>query len=114
MEKEIKQRAWSQLSNEAFTKIQDLQAVIATNKETMVALDESIRVHQAGLELLVGEKVEQIAIQFKAIIENFKKSYENLERYNEDAQALLDGLKTETDEKVLMYIEAFLRIVAFK
>ena len=32
MEKEIKQRAWSQLSNEAFTKIQDLQAVIATNK----------------------------------------------------------------------------------
>lgn len=114
MSETISKRRWENLSPEAFKKIQDLEAVVANNKETMVALDEAINVHKDGLELLNTDSVEPIRVQFQTIIENFNKSYENLAKYNMEAENLLSYLESEYDVNTLLIVETLLKIVAFK
>lgn len=107
-------RAWPFLSPEAFKKIQDLEAVVAHNKETITALGESIRIHSTGLDMLIGEEVEPIREQFNYIINKFNESQANLVKFNEDAEAFLGYLSVTQDQETLNKFEAILKIVAFK
>lgn len=115
MNEELKtKRAWSNLSDEAFKKIQDLQAVVANNKETMEALRHAIDVHTSGLELLTTDAVEPIRDQFNSIITNFSTSYDNLGKYNYTAEEFLNRLESTNSNETLLLIEALLKLVAFK
>ncbi len=107
-------RTWQNLTDDSFEKIQDLQAVIATNKETIEAFQESIDIHSAGLVLLNTEEVQLIKDQFEAIIERFTTSRDNLINYNENATNFLNSLKETNDPAALQLIESILKIVAFK
>jgi hypothetical protein len=113
-EQVIKQRNWKQFSQESFKKLQDLDAVVANNTETIEALGESIEIHRAGLELLVGDQVAQIRNQFEVIIERLEESRANLVKYNERASFLLDRLEVTTELNEVILMESILKIVAFK
>lgn len=107
-------RKWSNLSNEAFTKIQDLEGVFATNKETVDALQGSINLHTLGLEKLDGEVLLPIKEQFEYIIDSHSTSRQRLMDYNINAKVFLDVLKETKDKKTLELIEFLLKLVAFK
>lgn len=112
--KEKKQRAWANLSDDAFAKVQDLEAVLATNKETVQALQESINIHTLGKEHLQSEELTVIREQFEYIIDAHTKSRQNLMEYNINAKLFLDVLRETEDQKTLELVETLLRLVAFK
>ncbi len=114
MSKKENQRAWANLSEDAFAKVQDLEAVLATNKETVQALQESINIHTLGRESLQSEEVAVIKEQFDYIIESHTKSRQNLMEYNINAKLFLDVLRETEDAKTLELVETLLRLVAFK
>lgn len=115
MSGQVTNRSFSNLSEEGFKKIQDLQAVVISNQETLLALEEAISTHSKGLELLNDNKeVEQLSVQFKLIIDNFSKSHSNLLNYGTNASLFLKLLEDTTDQQALDLVEALLKIVAFK
>lgn len=107
-------RAWPNLSEDAFHKMQDLQAVVSHNDETIKALDDSIRVHGLARELLVGEEVAPITEQFDYIVKTHGDSRDNLVNYNENAKYFIELAKEVTDPEKLDLLESMLKIVAFK
>jgi hypothetical protein len=107
-------RAWSNLSEEAFKKVQDLEAVLATNKETVQALQESVNLHTLGLGYLNVEGLETIKEQFEFIISRHGESKQNLMEYNINAKLFLDVLRETEDRKALDLVEYLLKLVAFK
>jgi hypothetical protein len=107
-------RTWSNLSDAAFTKIQDLEALFATNKETIDALQGSIDLHTLGLEKLTGETLLPIKEQFDYIIDSHSNSRKKLMDYNINAKLFLDVLRETEDQKTLELIEYLLKLVAFK
>lgn len=109
-----KQRAWSNLSEDSFAKIQDLEAVLATNKETVKALQDSVNIHTAGLGKLEGDELQVIREQFERIIEAHTQSRKNLMDYNINAKLFLDVLRETEDPKTLELVETLLKLVAFK
>lgn len=114
MSKKENQRAWANLSEDAFGKVQDLEAVLATNKETVQALQESINIHTLGRESLQSDDVVIIRDQFDNIIESHTKSKQNLMEYNINAKLFLDVLRETEDPKTLELVETLLKLVAFK
>jgi len=108
------QRTWSQFSDRAFTKFQDLEAVIATNEETIDALEESIQLHTKGQALLNTEETQGLKEQFQYIIERHTESKHNLQEFNDNAKIFLDLLREESQEKVLKVIEQIFTVVSFK
>jgi exonuclease VII small subunit len=108
------QRTWSQFSEQSFRKFQDLEAVIATNEETIVALDESINVHKKGQQLLNTEDTQGLSEQFQYIIDKHTDSRHNLQSFNDNANVLLGLLREETGEKVLQVVEQLFTIISFK
>lgn len=107
-------RAWENLSEDAFKKVQDLEAVLATNKETVHALQESVNLHQLGLGHLGGTGLEPIKEQFEYIITKHTESKQHLMEYNINAKLFLDVLRETEDRKALDLVEYLLKLVAFK
>lgn len=107
-------RTWGNLNDESFKKIQDLQAVLANNEETIKALQESIEIHTEGLTLLTTERSQIIREQFEYIIEKHTSSLKNLTTYNENAKMFLSFLEKEDNEDALFLITTLLKLVAFK
>lgn len=107
-------RAWAQLNEESFKKIQDLEAILANNRETVLALEESIRVHSEGLNLLNTPGVERVRDQFGNIIEAQSKAKDNLLSYNANATDFINKLRSTDDQETIALVEAFLKIVSFK
>lgn len=114
MSKKENQRAWVNLSEDAFAKVQDLEAVLATNKETVQALQESINIHALGLGKLDGDELTLVREQFDYIINAHTQSRQNLMEYNINAKLFLDVLRETEDSKALELVEYLLKLVAFK
>lgn len=101
-------RTWSQYNDESFKKLQMLEAVIATNKETSLAYGASVDEHTIALATMKNakkDKLNTIIEKFDAIILAHKSSKTNLDQFNIDANKLLNKLRKLDSEKDAEKIE---------
>lgn len=108
-------RRWPQLSDDAFKKIQDLEAVVNHNDETIKLLDESVDVHKAGMIVLNNnDKTKRLVAQFGNIIDTHTSQGDNLKKFNVDAKIFLALLKQCKEAGQIKLVESLLKIVSFK
>lgn len=109
---------WEELlSEETAAKVKDLEALIDFNKEAMEAYRESVEVHTKGMNILKessDESVAKIVEQFQSIIDNHNIAFENLHKYNQNAENFLSYLQVEKDQHTITVVLALLKLVAFK